>query len=161
MLWSEEVTSQKGLPRPYAYPLLQHYFIKGKKFLDKKIPIPFQSKPAIDVGGLILNLKNEKIVVEQELCPYCGIYIEDKETSIRWMIEKEDFSLNKDRDWVPSDFYPFHEKCMKQARYFCPFMRTLKDDVFDLRLNKDNLNLSKVLVEKHFVIEWEKRERRK
>ena len=161
MLWSEEIKNNTGLPRPYAYPLLQYYFIKGKKFLDKKIPIPFQSKPAMDVGGLILNLENEKMVTCQGLCPYCGVYIKDEEISIRWMVEKENFNLNKDRDWVPSDFYPFHKKCMEQARYFCPFMRTLKNNNFDVRLNKENLNLSKFLIKKHFVIQWEKRERRK
>jgi hypothetical protein len=161
MLWSEELKNYKGLPRPYADSLIQYYFIKGKKFLDKKVPIPFQSKPAMEVGGLILNLENEKMVVEQGLCSYCGIYIEDDETSIRLMVESQDFSLNINKDWVPSDFYPLHQKCMKQARYFCPFMRTLNDDNFDVRLNKDNLEIAKKLIKKHFVIQWEQRERRK
>ena len=161
MLWSEEVKNNKGLPRPYSYSLLKYYFRGDKKFLDRKVPIPFQSKPAMDVGGLILNVENEKMVVDQGLCSYCGVNIKDNETSIRWMIESQDFSLNIDRDWVPSDFYPLHKKCMKQARYFCPFMRTLSDNNFDIRLNKDNLKIAKNLVKKHFVIQWEQRERRK
>jgi hypothetical protein len=161
MLWSEEVKNNKGLPRPYVYSFPKFQTWNNKKFLDKKVPIPFQSKPAMNEGGLVLNIENEKIVVDNGLCSYCGLGIDDNEISFRWMVEKQDFESNMQRDWVPSDFYPLHKKCMKQARYFCPFMRNLKDEDFDIRLNKDNLKIAKDLIKKYFVIEWEKRERRK
>jgi hypothetical protein len=79
--------------------------------------------------------------------------------SIRWIIEKQDFNVNHNRDWVPSDFHPFHLKCMKQARVYCPFMRTLKDEEFDISLYKNNIKIAKENFKKYFVIQWEKRER--
>ena len=42
-------------------------------------------------------------------------------------LDKDIFSKSR----VFSDSYPHHLECMKQARIFCPFMRTLIDKNFE------------------------------
>jgi hypothetical protein len=160
MLWSEKLIDFVGLPRPFFYSREVHWFRNGESYMYKKVPVPYQSMPGI-VGGspIRLNIKNEKKVVEEGLCSYCGVKVEDNEVSIRWMIEKVQFGLNNNRDFVPSDFHPLHLKCMKQARIYCPFMRKLKDEDFDIRLNKDNTKIAKENFDKFFVIQWENRVR--
>jgi hypothetical protein len=161
MLWSEKSTDKTGLPRPHFYTSPEAHYVNGKKFLHKIIPIPYQSKPGIKNTFIRLNVENEKKAVKEGLCSYCGIKIKDDEESIRWIIENENFLNYKDKDIVPSDFHPFHLKCMKQARIYCPFMRTLKDQQFSICLNKDNLKIAQENFKKYFVIQWEKKEREK
>jgi hypothetical protein len=160
MLWSEKLLKFKGLPRPFFYARKNDYFRGDKRFIYKKTPVPFQSKPGRPNGPVIeLIIENEKEAVNNGLCSYCGLKIENNETSIRWMVEKQNFVLNSTRDWVPSDFHPLHINCMKQARIYCPFMRTLNDDQFDIQLNQDNLKIARENVKKHYTIDWENRER--
>ena len=160
MFWSEKNSNFLGLPRPYYLPDPKWYVKNKKKYLHKKIPIPYQSKPGTKNSSPIsLNIENEKKVIKEALCSYCGIHIEDNEKSIRWMIEKVNFQNNIKKDLVPSDFHPLHLICMKQARIYCPFMRTLKDKDFDVRLNKDNLKYAKKYFKKYFMIQWEDVER--
>jgi hypothetical protein len=160
MFWSEKNSNFLGLPRPY-YLLDSKWYTKNKKkYLHKKIPIPYQSKPGLKNSSPIsLNIENEKKVVENGLCSYCGIKINDNEESIRWMIEKTVVDLNSNRDLVPSDFHPLHIACMKQARVYCPFMRTLKDEDFCISLNKNNLKVAQENFKKYFMVQWESRER--
>ena len=75
------------------------------------------------------------------------------------MIEKQIFNINMNRDLVPSDFHPFHLKCMKQARVYCPFMRTLKDEEFEISLYSHNAKIAEENFKKYFIVQWEERER--
>jgi hypothetical protein len=155
VIWSEELTNFVGLPRPYFFSQEKNWFKDGKKYIYKKFPVPFQSKPGDENSVIKLNIKNEKKAVEEGLCSFCGIKIKNKELSIRWAIENQDFVKNKTRDWVPSDFHPLHIECMKQARVYCPFMRTLPDEEFKIALNKENLRIARENYKKYFVIDWE------
>ena len=158
MLWSEEVSNTLGLPRPYWLPDSKFYYKNGKKLLDKKVPMPYQSKPGTEINAPIqLNIEKEKMVVEKDLCAFCGIKINNDENSIRWVIEKLD--LSPEKDLVPSDFHPFHIRCMIQARKFCPFLRTLKDENFEISLQKNNLKSAKENFEKYYRIPWDQRKR--
>lgn len=158
MLWSENLTSFQGLPRPYWFPNPRYYFKNGIRYLHKKVPTPYQSRPGKeDTGPIRLNVKNEKKAIEEGLCSFCGVKIKDEEISIRWVIEKQKFT--SDRDWVPTDFHPLHLECMKQTRVFCPFMRTLKDDQFEISLNSENLKKARENFKKYYTIDWEARPR--
>jgi hypothetical protein len=151
MLWSEKVTNFQGLPRPYWFPHPKYYFFNGKKYLHKKVPVPFQSRPGTEkTSPITLNIKNEKKAVEEGLCSFCGVKIKDDELSIRWIVEKQKFP--SDRDWVPTDFHPLHLECMKQTRVFCPFMRTLNDSQFEISIHSKNFK-------KYYTIDWEARPR--
>jgi len=52
-----------------------------------------------------------------------------------------------------------HIECMQQARIYCPFMRTLKDIVFDIKEQKYNLEIAKENYKKYFTINWENKNR--
>jgi hypothetical protein len=155
--WSLNNKNNTGLPRPY-FNVPKKFYSISKKYLAKKIPIPYQSMAGEDDLVIRLDIKNEKYVVENDLCPYCGVFINPKENSIRWMIEKET-DLREEKDLVPSDFHPFHLECMKQARTYCPFMRTLKDDVFDIKEQEINLGIAKENYKKYFTINWQNKNR--
>jgi hypothetical protein len=159
--WSLKHIKKTGLPRPH-WILNEKYFLKnGKRYLSKIIPIPYQSTPSKH-HPIRLEIENEKYVVENDLCPYCGLSINKEEDSIRWMIEKEEDvkeSSESSRDLVPSDFRPFHLDCMKQARIFCPFMRTLKDSDFDIQKQNINLKLAKKYFKEFYKIKWESKSR--
>ena len=160
MIWSEKTTSFKGLPRPYWFPNSKYYYKFGVRHLHKKVPTPYQSKPGTELTAAIrLNIKNEKEVITNDLCPYCGIQIEESLKSIRWKIEVQDFNQEPNHDWVPSDFRPFHLECMKQARFFCPFMRILDDAQFEIKIQKENLKDAKENFKKFYKIDWEARPR--
>lgn len=156
--WSLEDIKKPGLPRPFFTIPKTYYFKNKKRYLAKKIPIPYQSTPG-ENEPIRLNIENEKYVVSNDLCPYCALSIDENSESIRWMIEKEKDIANKTRDFVPSDFRPFHLECMKQARIYCPFMRTLKDSSFDIQIQKNNLELSKKYTEELFKIRWDLKHR--
>jgi hypothetical protein len=127
--WKEEDVDTIGLPRPFAFP--------NRAGMAKKVPIPWQSEDRFQsLGHLGLNLKNEDVVYEKDLCPYCGIKIENTETVTRW--KTADLSLiNRDHRWVYSDLHPFHLECMKQGRIFCPHMRGLEDKDFEIGLYEE------------------------
>ena len=122
--WQESDIDTTGLPRPFATPT--------RKDLAKKVPIPWQSEDRFaSAGHLGLNLKNEDRVFEENLCPYCGIQINNNEIVTRW--NTQDLVLfNRDDRWVYSDLHPFHIECMDEGRIFCPFMRKLKDKDFEI-----------------------------
>ena len=111
------------LPRPFATPT--------RKDLSKKVPIPWQSEDRFEsLSHLGLNLKNEDRVYIEELCPYCGIKINNEEIVTRWFTCELSL-VNRDHRWVYSDLHPFHIDCMKEGRIFCPHMRGLQDLDFE------------------------------
>jgi hypothetical protein len=121
--WQESDVHKTGLPRPFATPT--------RKDLAKKVPIPWQSEDRFQsLGHLGLNEKNEDLVYENNLCPYCGIKINDEETVVRWYTCNL-ILVNKNDRWVYSDLHPFHLECMEQGRIFCPHMRGLQDLDFE------------------------------
>jgi len=140
--WSVELKDTRGLPRPY--------YVVPKKFQDKKIfsfkstskfflhpvvPMPWQSFPIFSHGRVLgLIHKNESIVYTESLCPYCGIKIENEEIVIIWK-DEEIPRLEGPRVW--SDYHPFHVECMKQGRKYCPFMRSRKNNEFEIGKYKD------------------------
>jgi hypothetical protein len=156
--WSELSIKKTGLPRPYAIVPKIYYFKNNKRYLAKKIPIPYQSTPG-ENEPIRLNMENEEYVVSNDLCSYCGLDIDKNINSARWMIEKEKDAENDLRDFVPSDFRPFHIECMKQARTYCPFMRTLDDSNFDIKKQELNLELAKKYTEERFRIRWKLKDR--
>jgi len=128
-LWQESDIDTVGLPRPFATP--------NRKDLAKKVPIPWQSEDRFQsLGHLGLNEKNEDLVYENNLCPYCGIKINDKEIVTRWYTCNL-ILVNKNYRWVYSDLHPFHLECMKQGRIFCPHMRGLQDLDFETGTYKE------------------------
>lgn len=121
--WQEEDVNTIGLPRPFATPT--------RKDLAKKVPIPWQSEDRFEsLNHLGLNLNNEDKVYIENLCPYCGVKIEEEEIVTRWFT-CELVLVNRDHRWVYSDLHPFHIECMKEGRIFCPHMRKLKDEDFE------------------------------
>ena len=159
--WSLKHIKKTGLPRPYWIINKIYFLTNGKRYLSKKIPIPYQSTPSKD-SIIRLEIENEKYVVANDLCPYCGLSINEEESSIRWMIEKEEDvknNLESSRDLVPSDFRPFHLDCMKQARIFCPFMKTLKESDFYIEKQEINLQLAKKYFKEFYKINWESKSR--
>ena len=132
--WSEENTNIKGLPRPFAYtdPNGKNKKNVKKLKLAKIVPIPWQSKSNfINNGFLLINEKNEKQIYSNDLCPYCGLKINKKELSIRWKTVNLKELVNKPT-LVYSDIHPFHIECMQQGRIFCPFMKKLNDEDFEI-----------------------------
>ena len=116
--WAESDQDFVGLPRPFAI------FDKSISLkLHGKTPIPWQSMPNLELGNLKLNLENEKKVYNENLCPYCGVKIKNEEIVVRW-ITKLDIAIS-------SDFHPLHQKCMLEARKFCPYMKKTKDEEFE------------------------------
>ena len=122
-----------GLPRPWALTA----GAKTNEQLAKKVPIPWQSVPNFKTLGVLgLNIVNEKSVYENGLCPYCGIKLNDNETTQKWTPTLVELTTELNGK-VFSDFYSFHLECMDQARMFCPFMKKLKDKNFKIGLHKD------------------------
>lgn len=158
--WVSEELSQTGLPRPYFYTLKKHHYKDNKRYLHPRVPVPWQSKPGKpDTSPILLDAEKEKLAVKEGLCSYCGVEVTPEETSVRWAIEKIDTYANVSRDWVPSDFHPLHLECMRQARVFCPFMRTLNDSDFVVKVHQENLKEAKKNYFKLFVIPWDTLER--
>jgi hypothetical protein len=126
--WSETNKDNTGLPRPFAYTVNK----KRKDIkISKIVPIPWQSLSRFNTGHLLgLNEENEKKVFIEDLCGYCGVKIEKNENVARWTNFKI-FNNSKDKALVFSDIHPLHIECMKQARIFCPFMKTVKEKDFE------------------------------
>jgi hypothetical protein len=130
VFWNEKNKDKEGLPRPIAITTY-NYSEYRRLGLAKKVPIPWQSKPAFKEKMLLsLNIENENKIYKNEVCPYCGIKFQNNDNTIRWITS--DFKkVTEIGPVVFSDFYPFHIECMKQARTFCPFMKKLKDIDFE------------------------------
>lgn len=124
--WSQETKKTIGLPRPFA----KYKKGVGRFNLPLKTPIPWQSEPDLSMGGIRLIKENEEKVYAGNLCAYCGVDFLKNEKVIRWTTL--DKPLSKDGDRVFSDLHPFHLECMRQARIFCPHMKTTTDDEFEL-----------------------------
>ena len=135
--WEEEDKEFLGLPRPHKV-LTDSYIkkVKNRFLINKKVPIPWQSKPIFDENsGLALNVikKNEFKVFKESLCAYCGIKINNDEFCTRWTVsDMDNFIIDDKGDGIRvlSDFHPFHIKCMNETRIFCPFMKKLKENDF-------------------------------
>jgi hypothetical protein len=145
VLWTEESSVIKGLPRPHYY--LPEKFLNRddhrKIFKHKKFPIPWQSVPVFDredlpsicnpnPGDLGLIVDREAQVYTDNLCGFCGVKFLDTDTCIRWTSIKGMHGVR-----IRSDHLPLHEKCMKQARTFCPFMQNTEDFEFERGTYKD------------------------
>jgi hypothetical protein len=149
--WSENNTSVKGLPRPFAYTDPNGTNTKNVKRvkLPKIVPIPWQSKSNfINNGFLNLNIDNESLIYRNNLCPYCGIEINNDEITIRWKSDHLS-EIKENGFFVFSDIHPFHLECMNQGRIFCPFMKKLKDENFEIDIFetlKEHANLEKEMV---------------
>lgn len=124
----------KGLPRPTKEISEEFREIHGKTFLAKVVPIPWQSIEGFDQGNFLeINPRNEHRVYRLDLCPYCGIKINDDEYCIRWLSKDNNvFDIKSTR--VPSDIHPFHIECMKEGRIFCPFMKKEPEENFEYGL---------------------------
>jgi hypothetical protein len=149
--WTKENSNILGLPRPtfevpkeFAKnkPIGSKLISKTKLYLHKKIPIPWQSEPVFNgLQQLTLNVENEEKVYKEGRCAFCGILFIAEESAIRWTTVKG--IPNPTGPNVFSDNFPFHQECMKQARRFCPFMRTTINEEFEygpfelLRLKAD------------------------
>ena len=124
-LWTKNDLMTTGLPRPFAHTY--------RKDMAKIVPIPWQSEDNFKKNkNLSLIPKNERLVYKESLCSYCGIKINNEEICIRWKtINLEKIFADLPLNIVLSDIHPLHIECMKQARIFCPFMKTLKDEDFE------------------------------
>jgi hypothetical protein len=141
-----------GLPRPFID--VPNYFINNKSLsfsLPKKIPIPWQSKPILNIHApknsvdfkVVFNIinENEDLIYKNNLCGYCGIPFEKNEYCIRW--KSKDKKPKKLTTRVLSDIHPLHLECMKEARIFCPHMKKTIDTEYEygtyteLRKNAD------------------------
>ena len=136
--WSKENKNIKGLPRPYfnvpdkqrLKPIGSNIILKTKIYLHKKIPIPWQSEPIFNnKTQLNLLMENEKQVYLNGICAYCGVEFKNEDKCIRW---KTIVGIPTEKGPnIFSDNYPFHIKCMKQARIFCPRMRQTEDNEYE------------------------------
>jgi hypothetical protein len=122
-----------GLPRQMFK--IDPLFLKKNNYkINKIVPIPWQSKPVFEEKGNAFNViqENEKKVVSEGLCGYCGVKFLNEDLVVRW---KGDDHINPPNDYygprVFSDTYPLHIKCMKQARKFCPFMNLRNEKEFE------------------------------
>jgi hypothetical protein len=153
LTWTKENSEITGLPRPYAITPEHLHFSeslnfsnKFKRYLHKIVPIPWQSIPLFinnGTGLLSVNIDHESKVITHNVCGYCGNGFDHKELCCRWISNNQNISedgLTGSR--VYSDIYPLHLKCMKQARRFCPFMRTLSEN--DFEFSKYSILLKKI-----------------
>jgi hypothetical protein len=136
--WSQNTKDILGLPRPYVdlplnirkNPTFKRLIMETKLYLHKKIPVPWQSEPIFDeIKPFILLLKNEESVYVNGICAYCGINFKEDDLCIRWTTLIG--TATKEGPNLFSDNYPFHIKCMKQARIFCPRMRQTEDGEYE------------------------------
>jgi hypothetical protein len=132
--WSKSNKTVVGLPRPFY--IVNDFFLKKISFrLAKKIPVPWQSLPIFNNETLtVFNVieENERLVVSDGICGYCGVKFNEYDSCSRWIIELGFPSLDgKTSRNVFSDNYPLHKECMRQARIFCPFMKLRKSEEFE------------------------------
>jgi len=150
-LWSKDIKDLVGLPRPIFFVPIkkqkkQGELFKNNFFLHPIVPIPWQSMPVDSETDniLILDVENEYKVVDKHLCTFCGVNFKNEDICIRWK-DMNEIASHNNGPRVFSDNHPLHLECMVQARIFCPFMRSLKDDNFEkgqyvkLRLNFEKM----------------------
>jgi hypothetical protein len=80
--WSFKNIKTTGLPRPYFNVPEKFYFRNKKRYLAKRVPIPYQSMPGEENLAIRLNIENEKygrILAD--------VYLEEVCIN-NWMIEK-------------------------------------------------------------------------
>lgn len=127
----------KGMPRPTQNVIKELWKKNGKKYLAKIVPIPWQSLAKLDTDGSFrVNVRNEHKIYREDLCPYCGIKINDNELAARWLAPNGFSKIITDKK-VPSDIHPFHVECMREGRRYCPFMRDEAEDHFEYGIFKD------------------------
>lgn len=131
----------RGMPRPRQNVIKELWSRNGKRYLAKIVPIPWQSLAKFDIDGSFrVNIRNEHKVFRMNLCPYCGIKINDQDICVRWLSpDKHSNIITESR--VPSDIHPFHINCMKEGRKYCPFLREEPEDNFEYgeyHILKDN-----------------------
>ena len=131
-IWSTETQNDTGLPRPIAHYNEKFKEKNGKIYLYSESPIPFQTSALPNEETPIgLIQENEERIYKEGLCGYCGVSFNKNDKVIRWT--KDEKILNeKIPSKVPSDYHPFHLKCMKQARIYCPHMRETLDEEFEI-----------------------------
>ena len=129
--WVIRFKDYVGFNRPSIS--LPKNFVQVGKYgkLLKKFPIPWQSVPVLSYTGTVFNVieDNEKLTFLEERCPYCGLKLKPSDLVSRWIKEAESPTLSGAN--IISDNLPLHIKCMKKARTFCPFMRTVVDSEFE------------------------------
>jgi hypothetical protein len=149
--WSKHKKEITGLPRPFY--IVNDFFLKKlSSRLAKKIPIPWQSLPIFDNETItVFNVieKNERLVISEGVCGYCGVKFNDYDNCYRWIVEKGIPSSNGTTSNAFSDNYPLHEECMRQARIFCPFMKLRNDLEFEFGTFLELKKHAEVFINKH------------
>ena len=121
VVWSEEVKDTKGLPRPFS-------IVNSLSVQNQKVPIPWQSKTDSKWHGFYLLQEHEDRVIPEGLCGYCGVSFSPTDNAILWI--KREVAPAKGTSRVASDYHPFHEECMEEARIFCPHMKLTEESEF-------------------------------
>lgn len=141
--WNEHNKDKVGLPRP-RYNVSPDYIKKFNKNLKQRIPVPWQSKPLFNEKGVAFNViqENEKHVVSGNACGYCASSFLELEQCIRWKGDNlNEIPINsEDGPRVFSDINPLHFKCMKQARFFCPYLNKRPEEEFEYGTYKELKN---------------------
>jgi hypothetical protein len=150
--WSKSNKDKTGVPRPFY--IVSDFFLKNAPFkIAKKIPVPWQSLPVfIEKNLIVFNVieENEALVISDGVCGYCGIKFNDFDNCSRWTVEKGKPTLDgKIGSNVFSDNYPLHKECMKQARIFCPFMKTRNEKEFEYGVFLELKKHAEVFINKH------------
>ena len=145
-----ENSFQIGLPRPYSDLRPDVNWMEGETGglkpddieplsevgLGKgRYPVPYAAEPSGgSLGGPPIPSWGDSNSINEHRCPMCGDKFSplSKEEVIRWAPKKSDGSYSARRSGGRSDVFPFHHKCMRQVRKFCPAMQPLKDTDFEV-----------------------------
>lgn len=150
-IWSEDTKNSKGLPRP-IYAIDPNFILRFNNKLKNRIPVPWQSRPVFNEVGVVFNVieENEKRVVSHNVCGYCSLTFTKSEQCIRWIgDELNEVPINSSQGpRLFSDISPLHIKCMKQARFFCPYLNSRPDSEFEFGTYSKLKNNLDVYVEK-------------
>jgi hypothetical protein len=135
--WEESLSKRTGLPRPYVdvpdhiTTLVSEINPDGKVYLHKRVPMQFTARPRLTDRLTDLIIENERKVVNENLCGYCGLSFKDDEECIIWKnYNTVPYAGGPHGPRVFSDHFPFHLDCMKETLIFCPFMRLEKNKNF-------------------------------
>ena len=148
---SLENSFQIGLPRPYSdlrpdvnwmeedvpggsggddiKPLSEVGLGKGR------YPVPYAAEPnGGSLGGPPVPSWGDNNSINEHRCPMCGDRFSplSREEVIRWAPKESDGNYSAQGSGGRSDIFPFHPKCMRQVRKFCPAMQPLKDTDFEV-----------------------------
>ena len=135
--WSEELRDTTGLPRPSVSttPFEQRIFD-----VKKRIPIPWATSPTYsEYGEADQNLpfpdsSKQQEAIEKGLCPMCGEGFEKGEIAQRWTRKTNE---GIERSGGAADNYPLHQECMRQARIFCPHLKSELEERFETAPHKE------------------------